>query len=284
MSTASAKPPPTAGGEQGFDQYFVTDGARLRYRDEGHGPPLLMVHGWTLDLEMWEPQVAALRDEFRVVRLDRRGFGLSSGRPSISMDITDIGSLCGHLAIKCVALIGMSQGARAVVGYAQAAPQTISCVILDGPPPDCRKALDAEADVPLGHYRSLIRTQGIGAFRREWSAHPLVSLRTVDPRMREILSTMIKRYPANDLVGSAGAGEIQTHTSAMGLIGAPVLVITGDHDLPGRVVAANDLARQSPKMERAVIQAAGHLANLDNPNDYNAVVRAFLTRHTGQLR
>ena len=47
------------------DQYLQVEEVRLRYRDEGAGPALLLVHGWTLDLEMWDPQVAGLRDAFR---------------------------------------------------------------------------------------------------------------------------------------------------------------------------------------------------------------------------
>jgi 3-oxoadipate enol-lactonase len=264
-----------ASAKQGIDQYFNTDGARLRYRDDGRGPPLLMVHGWTLDLEMWEPQVAALRKEFRVVRLDRRGFGLSSGRPSIIQDMTDIGSLCGHLDIDRVALLGMSQGVRVVVGFALSAPHRVSCLILDGPP---------DEGLPLDYYRALSRNHGIGEFRREWAAHPLVSLTTADPRMHDILGAMIKRYPGNDLAESGGSAGAALPHPAMSPIDAPVLVITGDHDLPSRVKAANDLAQQWPNIERAVIRAAGHLANLDNPNDYNAVVRAFLTHHAVPLR
>jgi 3-oxoadipate enol-lactonase len=266
------------------DRYFASDGARLRYRDEGRGPPVLMVHGWTLDLEMWAPQVAALRDEFRVIRLDRRGFGLSSGRASISQDIADLDSLCGHLALERVALVGMSQGARAAVGFALTAPGRVSCLILDGPPPDGRKISGAEADVPLEHYRALLHTHGIAAFRREWTLHPLASLRTADPRMHEILNAMIQRYPGTDLAESAGGGDAAAPWPGIGGVDAPVLVITGDHDLPSRIKAADELAQQRPDTARAVIRAAGHLANLDNPNDYNAAVRAFLARHAAPLR
>ena len=53
-------------------------GARLRYRDEGAGRAVVFVHGWTLDLDVWEPQ-PPLAAELRVVRYDRRGFGLSTG-------------------------------------------------------------------------------------------------------------------------------------------------------------------------------------------------------------
>jgi pimeloyl-ACP methyl ester carboxylesterase len=282
MHIASANQPSIAGEGQDPDRYFITDGARLRYRDEGRGPPLLLMHGWTLDLEMWEPQVAALSGEFRVVRLDRRGFGLSSGRPSIIQDIADIGSLCAHLEIGRAALVGMSQGVRAVLGFALSAPHRIACMILDGPPGDGRKIADPQSDVPIDFYRSLIRTHGMAAFRREWARHPLVSLITADPHMHEILHAVIKRYPGNDLAES-GSGDAARSYPAMGPIDAPMLVITGDHDLPSRVQAANDLVQHSPNAERAVIQGAGHLANLDNANDYNAIVRAFLKRHAAPL-
>ena len=74
--TASASPCHLREPTHAADRYFKVADARLRYRDEGQGPAVMLVHGWTLDLEMWDPQVSALRDGFRLVRLDRRGHGL----------------------------------------------------------------------------------------------------------------------------------------------------------------------------------------------------------------
>jgi pimeloyl-ACP methyl ester carboxylesterase len=284
VMTTSANLPPLAGVKRGIDRYFTADGARLRYRDEGSGPPLLMVHGWTLDLEMWEPQIRALRDAFRLVRFDRRGFGLSSGRPSVVQDIADIGALCEHLAIERVALVGMSQGARAALGFALAAPARISCLILDGPPDYGRDPLPADDGVPLSDYRAVVRARGMAAFRREWAAHPLLSLRTRDPRMREILNAMIMRYPGNDLVEPVMSIGAPAGSAPVDSIDVPVLVLTGDHDLPSRTQAANSLAEQLTHAERAVIPAAGHLPNLDNPQVYSAVVRTFLERFAVPLR
>ncbi|HVS78395.1 MAG TPA: alpha/beta fold hydrolase, partial [Steroidobacteraceae bacterium] len=71
------------------DLYLPVAGALLRYRDEGAGPAVLLIHGWTLDLDMWEPQVAGLAGAFRLIRFDRRGFGLSSGRASVTADVRD---------------------------------------------------------------------------------------------------------------------------------------------------------------------------------------------------
>jgi 3-oxoadipate enol-lactonase len=194
-------------------------------------------------------------------------------------DIADIGSLCDHLAIGRLALVGMSQGVRAVLGYALAAPERISCVILDGPPDHGQDPAAAEDDLPLDYYRDLVRARGMTAFRREWAEHPLMSLRTGDPRMREILSAMIMRYPGNDLVEPVVTAGVPADSPLIGSMDIPVLVITGNHDLASRTQAANVLAERLPNAERAVIPDAGHLPNLDNPKIYNAVVRSFLERH-----
>jgi 3-oxoadipate enol-lactonase len=267
-----------------FDQYLAVEGARIRYRDEGDGAVVLMVHGWTLDLEMWEPQVAALRDSFRIVRLDRRGFGLSSGRPAPAKDVSDIGSLCQYLGIRRVALVGMSQGVRAVLGFASAAREMISCLILDGPPDIGQQSPTAEDDIPLDYFRALMRTQGIGAFRREWARHPLISLSTTDRHARELLQAMIVRYPGNDLADPAVNEDPPPGASANDAIDVPMLVITGGRETAQRTRAANALAARTPGAKRAVIHAAGHLPNLDNSIEYNAVLRAFLQRHASPFR
>jgi 3-oxoadipate enol-lactonase len=272
----------TAKGANTTDRYFAADGTRLRYRDEGSGPAVLLVHGWALDLQMWDALAAALCDEFRVVRLDRRGFGLSSGTPDLERDIADLQTLRRHLALHDVALLGMSQGARAVLRLAMTADSAVSCLVLDGPPDvECAPVGDDRAaDVPLAHYRALARSRGIEAVRAEWATHPLMQLRTGEPATRRLLNAMLRRYPGIDLLeGAPEAGPAPARMRPES-IATPALVITGEHDLERRVQAADLLARRLPAAERAVISGAGHLAGLDNPVAYNNLVRAFLKRHT----
>ena len=76
------------------DRHLDVRGARLRYRDAGHGPPVLLIHGWALDLDMWEPQLASLSRRFRVVAVDRPGFGRSTGSGSLARDVADLRTLC----------------------------------------------------------------------------------------------------------------------------------------------------------------------------------------------
>lgn len=256
------------------------EGALLRYRDEGRGPAVLLLHGWSLDLDMWEPQVAQLRDSFRLVRFDRRGFGLSSGEASLIADATDALSLCDRLHLERISCVGMSQGARVALQLCQLAPERLSCLVLDGPPRDLT-AMSAEdaSDVPLSKYRELIARGDLDAFRHQWQRHPLMRLETRDSHSRSLLQRMIARYSGGDLLRDSPARESRWRRATLASLRTPVLVLTGEHDLPDRVQAADQLAGKLPAAERAVIASARHISNLDNPPAYNAVLRAFLERH-----
>src|SRR5690242_5065379 len=176
-------PPPSAS----LDLYLPAAGARLRYRDEGCGPAVLLIHGWTLDLDMWEPQVAGLGGSFRLVRFDRRGFGLSSGRASLAADVQDALSLCDRLQLERPACVGMSQGARVALHLCRSAPERLSCIVLDGPPPGLAEdALESSEDVPHADYRSLIAAGDIDTFRRRWASHRLMQLETRSAQARAL--------------------------------------------------------------------------------------------------
>ena len=262
-----------------LDQYLETDGARLRYRDEGRGPPVLLVHGWTLDLDMWGAQAAALSDSYRIVRLDRRGFGLSSGHPSIAGDGADLWALCGHLGLNTVALVGMSQGARAVLQFAATFPKATGCIVLDGPPRvGTQNGGTGSLDVPYAHYRELARAQGLAAFRDEWSRHALTRLRTADAETHALLSRMIARYPGTDLTEIAARSDAATRGPNVESMGRPTLVINGEFDLESRKGYAEELALQFRNVGRVEIPGAGHLCNLDNPRAYNDALRRFLEK------
>jgi pimeloyl-ACP methyl ester carboxylesterase len=256
---------------------LVVNGTRLRYRDEGCGPAVLLVHGWTLDLEMWDPQVRALRNTFRLIRLDRRGHGLSDGVPAAQQDGEDLGALCHQLGLNRVALVGMSQGTRSALAFACAAPSRVTALILDGPP-----ALEADSDpeVPLQRYAALVRRHGIDAFRSEWTRHALMQLRTEDPGVRALLAAMIARYPGNDLRHPASATEVRCCGLRLESLPVPALILSGEYDLPGRRQAAKQLAARLPDAELAVLPGAGHLPNLDTPDTYSKLCRGFITRHS----
>lgn len=269
-------------------------GARLRVRTAGEGPAVLFVHGWAVDLDMWTPQFASLAARYRLIAFDRRGFGLSSGTPSIDEDLSDIYELLATLAVERVTIVGMSQGARVALRWAIESPATTTSLVLDGPPRDLLATGRAQGEITLATYRELVRNEGIDAFRREWLEHPLMRLHAHDMRTRTLVREMVHRYPGHDLLADDAppverpAGFPGCAPCSRAVLGqivdldrleVPVLIVNGEYDSDTRIGAGAELARALPQSRLAVIPGAGHLSNLDNPHAYNKVLGEFLAGH-----
>jgi len=250
-------------------------GARLRYRDEGSGRALVLVHGWTLDLDVWEPQLP-LATELRVVRYDRRGFGLSSGDPSLARDVSDLGTLLSALGVVSPLLVGMSQGARVVLEFAARHPSYVRGLVLDGAPPLVGGA--ADDDLSLESLRRLAEHQGLDAFRRAWSMHPLTQLVTVDARMHTLLARILARYPGRDLLANTPQREA-IDRKLLADVRVPVLVVNGARDTEPRRRAGALLRDALPSAEQVLVPNAAHLPNLDAPREYNQLMSGFARRH-----
>ena len=254
------------------DRHLPVPGARLRYRDEGAGPAVVLVHGWTLDLDVWQPQ-SALATGQRVVRYDRRGFGLSTGVPSLLDDVVDLHTLLGALGVENPLLVGMSQGARVVLEFAARHPGIARGLVLDGPPPL------ADADLPMTLFRDLAARSGIGVFRAAWRAHPFTQLVTEDPQTRALLAEILARYPGHDLLAPAAGPTPALDEAPLARMHTPALVVNGARDLDSRQRAGLTLRALLPCAEHVFVQDAAHLPNLDAPLRYNQILSEFARRH-----
>jgi pimeloyl-ACP methyl ester carboxylesterase len=253
--------------------------ARLCYRDDGAGPALVLVHGWLLDSTIWAAQVKAWSPRLRVLRLDRRGFGQSSGAPDLAADARDVVRLLDRLGIERAAVLGMSQGARIALHLADTVPQRVACLVLDGAPAIAGLPGDWPSETPVEHYRNLRLARGIGALRDELATHPLMQLRTRDPVARAMLDAMLERYDGADLLAATPTTSVDVSPGRLAQLSLPVLLLNGALDTPVRLHVAEALSRLLPAAERQVLPSAGHLACLDARETYGAVVLEFLIRN-----
>jgi pimeloyl-ACP methyl ester carboxylesterase len=247
----------------------------LAWSDEGSGTPVIFIHGWALDREMWEPQAQGLRNRFRILRMDRHGFGASHSAASLSHDVASIRAHVEQLDLGGIALVGMSQGARVALGLAEAIPERLACLVLDGAPWERVAQSEMAPEVPLERYRQILSVRGLEALRAELRRHPFVQLRNPQPESLALLERMISRYAALDL--QSPAAPLVHRVSA---INTPALLMNGDLDSLARRAMGDALAATLAHAERAVVRSAGHLANLDNPAEYNQILEQFIARHT----
>ena len=256
------------------------DGDALHVRDEGAGPCVVLVHGWALDLEQWSLVAAALRDAFRVVRFDRPGFGRSGGAPSLEADTRALAAVADGLRLGRVALVGASQGARAVLRYALARPAEVSAIVLDGAPLEgALPGPRVEDTAPLDQLAALAAAGDLQAVRDSLATHPFFRLRSTDAVAAARLREMLQRYSGADLRPAAPAGPVPNVAARLDELRMPALVMNGEFDTAHRRLAGDALAYGLPRAERAVLAGAGHLACLDRPGEYAGRLRDFLTRH-----
>src|SRR5918998_5283262 len=98
--------------------YLETNGARIYYEVDGSGEPLLMVHAGVANLRMWDDQVGALRESYRVIRYDTRGFGRTETDAVEFSNRADLAALLAHLGEGSAHLVGLSRAGSIALDFA----------------------------------------------------------------------------------------------------------------------------------------------------------------------
>lgn len=244
-------------------------GGELAVEQLGAGPPLLMLHGWTLDRRMWLPQLALAR-HFTLVGIDRRGFGQSTAPADLAAEPDDLLRIADALGLPRFHLIGMSQGGRVALAMAARAPGRLLSLVLQG------TALDAVAgedeNVPITAMAAAARQGDLAAMRMLVRDHVLMQATT--PCGSRLVADMLADYDARDLL--APARSLPVFAGFLADAPFPVTAITGDADTVRRRANGRALARAGAMAVE--LPGCGHLCNLDNPALFNATLHAGLCR------
>ncbi|MET0280023.1 MAG: alpha/beta fold hydrolase [Steroidobacteraceae bacterium] len=257
------------------DRYLEHDGARLRWRLQGEGPAIALLHGWALDLEYWNPAVERLAEHFTLLRFDRRGFGLSTGQPDAYRDVDDLLAVLHAAAVESAVLLGMSQGVRLALRFAHTHAGMTRALVLDGAP-----ALASASELPLAEYRTRLQERGPAALQAHILLHPLMRLQTTDSAMYRLLTGIVARYQGLDLLrpgrsAEQPAGRPLNAGPVLSGLTVPALVMTGSRDTAVRLAAGRALADAIPGARYLEFEGAGHLALLDQPMRYTAAVADY---------
>lgn len=267
------------------ERFIDTHGARIHVDETGAGDRLVLLHGWSLDSRMFEDQVPAFSLSYRVIRVDRRGFGRSSEGEDVTWDPADLAAVLDALGVERAHVLGMSQGATVALAFALAYPGRVSSLVLHGPPAPRGFGLRwAGPDRwPLEEYRALASREGFEAFRRAWLAHPLMHIPPGHEEARRRRDAMVADYRGGLLLDPRPpSGPVPAATmDDLGRVGVPVLVLTGQDEIPYFRIVADALAYAIPGARRVVIPGGGHLINLIEPARYNEVVLRFLQDASG---
>lgn len=241
----------------------------------GEGPPLILLHGWTLDWRMWLPQVEELSRDFCLVMPDRRGFGRSSAPPELTREADDVQRIADFMGFDKYALLGLSQGAAIALDCAHRHAWRLSCVIASGAP--LPYLVDRDEVINVEQYRRWAMDGEIEKMRADWSRHEL--MRHENPLTGALVDTMLDDYDGRDLISPSSLNCLPKDVLAH--LPIPLLAMTGSSENQWRRDCARALAQIVPHCTHHEVEGAGHLANLDNPQGFNACLREFLTKCVG---
>jgi 3-oxoadipate enol-lactonase len=257
---------------------FVTtdDGVRLNVEMCGRedAPAILMMHSIGCDLTLWDPQVESLAHDFRVVRYDARGHGGSDAPPG---DYTlerlgqDALAVLDAVGVGRAYLCGLSLGGVTAKWLALNAPERIAGIVLADTAVriGTAEAWQARADMALEQGMQAIAPTALGRFFS--SQFQAADPDTVD-RFRGILL-------GTDPQGWAGCCAVLRDADFTGQLGAivtPAIVVGGTLDVPTPLAQAEELASLIPGA-RLVALDAGHLSNIEQPEDFTHAVRSIFS-------
>jgi 3-oxoadipate enol-lactonase len=251
------------------------NGIELAYRDEGDGQPVLLIHAFPLNAAMWDRQLQALSPRHRVIAPDLRGLGATargSGATSLDQHADDLAALLDHLRIDRVTVAGLSMGGYISFALLRRHRARIARLILA----DSRAGADGDA-AKQGREQNarLAEQQGPGAIADQML--PKLLAAAAPAALRDEVRRMIE---ANDRAGIAAALRAMAarpdSTPLLATIDVPTLVIVGAEDALTPPSEANALYEAIPGCRLVEIPGAGHLANLDAPEEFNAAMDEFL--------
>lgn len=270
-------------GEAFDSRFFDSHGVRLHYIDEGAGEPVLLIHGFSLDLRLnWMATgiVSALTDAgYRVVAYDGRGHG-ASGKPHDAaaygaQEVADPIRLLDHLGIARAHVVGYSRGGRIAHHLRAEHPDRLRSVVLGGYGEGSggEDAFGATARSGLadamvrGDYRPLVR-----------AAAPELA-----PEEVEAWNRMLREMNDGRALSAAFRSDLSFPPFAERELRAnpvPTLAIIGERD-PFRG-GVESMASVMGRLELLVIAGADHATTLERPEFVTAVL-GFLAKH-GELR
>ncbi len=252
--------------------------SRIYYEAAGSGPPVVLLHGFSLDTRMWDDQFEPLAEHFRVIRYDLRGFGksaLPTGEAYSHVD--DLKALLDHFDFPHVYLVGLSRGGAVALDFALTHPnRVLSLVLID-------TVLGGFNWSPAQRERDglvwqLAKEGGISAAKSSWLAHPLFAPAQRQPAVADRLKEMVADYSGWHFVNSADERyPVPPAAERLGELKMPMLVITGELELPDFHHIADLICQQVLQAHKLVVPGAGHMSNMEAPEQVNAAMLEFLT-------
>lgn len=238
------------------------------------GAAVVFINSLGTDLRVWDDVAAALASDFRLIRFDKRGHGLSDcpdGPCAIADHVADLFAVLDQFGVDRATLVGLSVGGMIALGAAEARPDRVARLVLSdtahriGPPGMWDERIAA---VRAGGIASLA-----DAILERWFS---AAFRSGRPDELALWRAMLTRTPAIGYAATCAAIRDADLSAAARSVRVPTLCLCGSADLatPPALMGETTALIDGARLE--VIEGSGHLPCVDNPQAFTRQLAAFL--------
>jgi 3-oxoadipate enol-lactonase len=255
------------------------NGIEVSYELHGKegAPWLVLSHSLACSVRMWDPQIAALKDKYRILAYDTRGHGgteAPKGQYTLELLADDLFFLLQELKIKTAHFCGLSMGGMIGQTFALKYPGVFKSLVLA----DTTSRYPAEAWPTWQDRIKTAEAKGMEPLAQptleRWFTEPF---RKSNPKAVDAIRKLIVSTPVAGYVGCCYAIPKINLTARLKDIKCPILVIVGEND-PGTPPAmAREIHDNAPGSKLAILPQAAHLANLEQPEGFTQALQKFLS-------
>lgn len=238
-------------------------------------PPLIFVHAFPLNSNMWQNQIDFFSDKFRVIYYDVRGLGINaqSNNQFMMEDYTDdLISIIDFLNLTDVNAVGLSMGGYIIQGALVREPSKFKSIILA----DTKGEKDND-DALIGRANSikLIKNNQRNIFLANFIKN-LIAENNYSKFVHN-LNDIISLNSDEGIIGAMLALATRTNTiDSLVNLKHPALILVGENDKLTPLSSAENLSKSLSNSILKIVPNAGHLSNIENPDFFNSEILNFL--------
>lgn len=254
---------------------------RVAVEHAGQGDVVIFLHGIGGNRRNWRDQIPAFATSFKAVAWDARGYGDSDdydGPLNFGSYADDVVRVLDHFGAKRAHVVGLSMGGRIAMDFAARHTDRLKTLVLC----DTHKGFAGFSEEKKAAFIASRKEPLLAGKEPKDIAEP-VARTLIGPNASEeafgALVDSMSRLHKESYIKSIEASVRMDVRSDLGDIKVPTLVVVGSADRLTTVEMAQGIASDIPGAELAVIEDAGHLVNIEKPEEFNRVVLGFLRRH-----
>ncbi|QDT65660.1 alpha/beta fold hydrolase [Calycomorphotria hydatis] len=246
----------------------------------GSGEPMLLIHGFPLNRNMWQAQHGSLCQSCKMIVPDLRGFGESSPTTGpMSMDdyATDLAAILDSLEqTEPVTLCGLSMGGYIAFAFARLFPNRVRRMIL------CNTKAEQDSSEARDNRRRIaneVLELGTEKLIKDMTPKLLAEATLLDkPEIVAAVKEMMESTPAETIASAQHAMATRPDsTDMLSELSMPALVICGEGDAICPPEMMQGMAEAMPNATFSLIENSAHLTPLENPEVTNGVIRKFMS-------